>query len=181
MKTLVVVSGFAILLALTSCNNKVVPLQGAYQDKPYQIVTTASKDQVWNKLIDLFTAKGLAIKTIDKNDGIITTDNTSFLNSYTWERKGSVLANSDALVVCSRVRGLFTVSSSLKPTALTGQWAVRVTQEGDKTIVDTRLANATGKVEIENTGLYGYPVKETHDLIVKSTGLFEKAIETALK
>lgn len=180
MKMLFIKSGFAILLVLAGCNNRIVPLQGTYQDQPYQIVTTASKEQVWTKLVDLFTAKGLAIKTIDKNDGIITTDHTSFLDSYAWESKGGILTNPSALVVCSKVRGAFTIPASLKPTVLTGQWAVRVKQEGDKTIINTRLANAAGKIEIDHTG-YSYATKETYNLMVRSTGIFEKSIEAALK
>lgn len=181
MKTLFTTLSFACLFLIVGCNNKVIPLKNTYQDKSYKFANSSNKEQTWNKLIDLFTAKGLAIKTIDKNDGLITTDNTSFLNSYAWENKDGSLTNPNAFVVCSKVRGFLTLASSIKPDNITGQWTVRTKQEADKTIVDIRLANAGGKVVIENSGIYGSATKETHNLIVESTGIFEKSIEEALK
>lgn len=181
MKILSAPFGLGIILLFAGCNNKVIPLKGVYQDKPFEFTASAPKEDIWNKLIDVFTAKGLAIKTIDKNSGIITTDNTSFLNSYTYENKDGSLATPDAMVVCSKVRGTLTLSSSIKPDVITGQWAVRVKEDGNKTIVDTKLANAVGKVIIQNPLVNGQTVAETHDLIVKSTGIFEKTIEEALK
>jgi len=182
MKNVFKAFGFVLLLSIISCNNKVIPLQHAYQDKPYQFATSSTKEQVWNKLIDLFTSKGLAIKTIDKNDGLMTTDNSTFLNLYTWENKDGGLTNPNALVVCSKVRGPFTFAASLKPDDITGQWTVRTKQESNRTLVDIRLANASGKVVVENSSAYGQvATRETHNLIVESTGVFEKSIEEALK
>jgi L-arabinose isomerase len=129
----------------------------------------------------VFTTKGLAIKTIDKNSGVITTDNTSFINSYTYETKDGNLANPYAMVVCNKVRGLLTLSSLIKPDVITGQWAIRVKEDGNRTIVDTKLANVVGKVVIQNPPVNVQTVAETHNLIVKSTGVFEKTIEDVLK
>jgi len=181
MKDLFTTLSFACLFVIVGCNNKVVPLQNTYQDKPYEFATSSNKEQAWNTLIDLLTAKGLAIKTIDKNDGLITTENTSFLNSYAWENNDGSLTNPKAFVVCSKVRGPFTFPSSIRPDGITGQWTVRTKQEADKTIVNIKLSNAGGKVVIENSGIYGSATKETHNLIVESTGIFEKSIEEALK
>gem|GEM_PF-5183317 len=83
--------------------------------------------------------------------------------------------------MCSKVRGPFTFSASLKPNNIAGQWTVRTKQESGQTLVDISLANAEGEVEIENSGAYGNATKETHNLIVESTGVFEKSIEEALK
>jgi hypothetical protein len=175
-------SGIIILLTIISCNNNIVPLKGNYQDKPYEFVTSSSKDQIWDKLIDFLIAKGLAIKTIDKNSGVITTDNTSFINSYTWESKDGSLVNTDAFVVCSKYRGLLTFGPSIRPEVITGQWTVRVKQNGDNTIVVTNLSNAAGKIVFQNAGSNGQGMTtQTYDLTVKSTGLFEKTIENALK
>src|SRR3954471_10243109 len=122
MKAIFITISFAYLFLIVSCDNKVVPLQNTYQDKPYEFATSSNKEQAWNTLIDLLTAKGLAIKTIDKNDGLITTDNTSFLNSYAWENKDGSLTNPKAFVVCSKVRGPFTFPSSIRPEFIAGQW-----------------------------------------------------------
>ena len=183
MKPLFVLFSFTCLSLITSCNNKVVPLQQTYQDKPYQFSVAASKDQVWTRLIDVLTSKGLAIKTIDKNSGLITTDHTSFLSSYFFESKNGSLTNPNAIVVCTKVRGPFTFATSLKPESIAGQWTVITKQADDKTLVDIRLTNASGKVVVvEDGGTYGQGVtRETHNLLVKSTGVFEKSVENDLK
>ena len=181
MKTFKAALYFTCIIFGLSCNNKVVPLQKTYPDKSYEFSVSSPKDQVWTKLIDLLNTKGLAIKTIDKNSGVITTDNTSFINAYTWENKDGNLINPNALVICSKVRGPFTFATSLKPNSLTGQWTFLTQQKSDKTNVKISLANAAGEVVIENSRIYGSVTKETHNLIVKSTGVFEKEVEDALK
>ena len=92
------------------------------------------------------------------------------------------MVNPDAFVVCTKVRGPFTFATSLKPDAVNGQWTVITKQADDKTFIDIKLANASGKVVIEDTRTYGQEVtRETHNLTVISTGVFEKSIEEALK
>lgn len=182
MKAFSIAIGILCLSAVVSCNNKVVSLKQTYQDKPYEFAVLSSKDQVWTKLVDAMTTKGLVIKTIDKNTGLIATDQTSFLNSYSFENKDGSLTNPAALVVCTKVRGPFTFATSLKPTGVAGQWMVLTKQAGDKTLIGIKLANAAGKVVIEDAGTYGENVtRETHNLVVKSTGVFERSIEAALQ
>jgi hypothetical protein len=173
---------FAYLFLIVGCDNKVIPLKNKYEDKPYEFTVSNNKDLVWNKLIDLFTKKGLAIKTIDKTDGVITTDNASFINSYTWENKDGNLINPNALVVCSKFRGPFTLGTSLTPSAITGQWIVRIKQESDKTILNVKLANAIGKISIGDTGLNGHEsTLSTYELRIESTGVFEKLVADVLQ
>ncbi len=64
---------------------------------------------------------------------------------------------------------------------LTGQWAVHIKEEDNKTIIDTKLSNAMGRVVKRNAGSYGEVGTETHNIAVKSTGVFEKTIEEAFK
>ena len=96
---------------MIGCGNKVIPLKSKYQSRPYEFTVADNSELAWNKLIDLFTAKGVAIKKVDKNDGLITTDITSFLRSYTWENKDGSLINPDAFVVCSKFRGPLTLAT----------------------------------------------------------------------
>src|SRR6476620_6583690 len=145
MKPLFVVFAFTSLLVM-GCDNKVIPLQNTYQDKSYEFSVPSAKDKVWTELIDLFHTKGVAIKTIDKKEGVITTENTSFLNSYSWEDKNGGLTNPNAFVVCSKVRGTFTFPPSLKPDSVTGQLTVLLKEESDKTFVSIGLTNASGVV-----------------------------------
>jgi hypothetical protein len=178
MKAFLIV-GFASLFYMVSCNNKLVPLQRTYQDKPYEFSST-SKEEAWKKIINFFTSKGLTIKSIDKNSGLITTENTSFLNSYTWENKNGSLTNPNAFVVCNKVRAPFTYTRALKPDIITGQWVIRLKEEGARIIITTRLTNATGKVVIDNSASYDQGPEESYNLTVQSTGIFEKTIEEAL-
>lgn len=164
------------LFIFASCHNKLMSFQEDYST-PHQFISSSSKDQVWDQLIDLLMAKGIALMTLDKNSGVITSDKTSFLNSYTWERKKGGLLNPNAMVVCSQLR-IFGIP--LKPEIVSGQWAFRIKEQADKTIVIISLVNATGKIVVENTSS-PHTTRETNNLVVKSTGLFEKTIEDALK
>jgi len=103
---------------MIGCGNKVIPLKSKYQDRPYEFTVADNRELAWNKLIDLFSAKGLTIKKIDKNDGLITTDITSFLRSYTSENKDGSLINPDAFVVCSKFRDPLTLATSFTPSHL---------------------------------------------------------------
>jgi hypothetical protein len=183
MRALFILLSFVLIIFTSSCNNKVVPLKHQYQSNPYQFSSASSRDVVWNKLIDFLTASSLAIKMVDKNSGLITTDNTSFLDSFAWENKEGNLTNPSALVVCSKVRGLFTFGTSLKkPDYVTGQWTIRIKEETDSITVAVKLANAAGQIIIGDQVLNnGYSTRETYNLAVKSTGVFEKSIEDALK
>jgi hypothetical protein len=69
---------FVLVFLIISCNNKVIPLKNSYQSTAYESSTALDKDETWSALIDLFTTNGLPIKTIDKADGVITTDYVSF-------------------------------------------------------------------------------------------------------
>ena len=167
---------------MIGCGNKVIPLKSKYQDRPYEFTVADNRELAWNKLIDLFTAKGLTIKNIDKNDGLITTDITSFLRSYTWENKDGSLINPDAFVVCSKFRGPLTLATSFTPSLITGQWIVRINQRADKIVLSVKLANASGKISIADTVLHGQETATTtYELKIESTAVFEKSVEDALK
>lgn len=181
MKTFSAAFSFTILLLSIGCNFKTTPLKGVYQDKTYNFVTSDSKEKVWNKLLDFFTTEGLVIKTIDKTSGLIVTDITSFLNSYTREAKDGSLIDSNAKVVYSKVRGQLTFALTNKPDVITGQWIVRVKEQADTTIVGIKLANIDGRIVLQDSSANRIVPEANYKLIVKSTGVFEKAVQAALK
>lgn len=176
MKIFLTLTAFTCLLCMFSCNNKVVALQNNYQDKPYQFSVSSSKEKTITELVDVLTSKGFAIKTVDQNMGLITTDNASFLRSYSFENKDGSLTNPNAIVVCTKVRGPLTFSTSIKPESVTGQWILITKQSNNKTLVTISLANAEGKV-IE--GDSNEDSKRIYNLLVKSTGAFEKSVESS--
>lgn len=182
MKNFFKLFNLVLVFLIVGCNNKIIPLKNSYQASAYEFATSQDKDETWNTLIDLFTVKGLPIKTINKADGVITTDYISFLNSYTWENKDGSLTNPNAFVVCSKFRGPFTLATSLTPTTLTGQWLVRIKRASDKTVVTIKLANVIGKIGSGDINSQGdFTSITTHDLQVESTGIFEKSVENKLK
>jgi len=182
MKTILSTLILACLFSTTGCSNKVIPLQHTYQDGPYQFSVSLTKDDIWTKLVEALTSKGLAVQTIDKNTGLISTGNISFLNAYSFEDKEGNLSNPGSLVVCTKVRGPFTFNSSIKPDSVMGQWTVLTKQTDGKTLIAIRLVNAYGKIVVEENDIYGKSAsRETHHLGVKSTGVFEKSVEAAFK
>ncbi|WP_298391264.1 hypothetical protein [Hydrotalea sp.] len=84
---------------------------------------------------EFFTQKGIAIKAIDKTDGIITTENTSFMNAYTWENLEHQLMNPAACVVCAKYKSWMAIGPSFLPQSVTGQWIVHVYEQNNKTVV----------------------------------------------
>lgn len=182
MNRFLILFNLVLVFLIVSCDNKIIPLKNSYQATAYEFTTSQDKDETWNTLIDLFTVKGLPIKTINKADGVITTDYISFLNSYSWENKDGSLTNPNAFVVCSKFRGPFTFATSFSPTTLTGQWLVRIKQASDKTFVTVKLANVKGKIGSGDINSNGDVTSlTTYDLQVESTGIFEKIVETKLK
>lgn len=181
IKTFSAAFSFIILLLFIGCHLRTAPLKGVYQEKTYDFVTSDSKEKVWNKLLDFFTTEGLIIKTIDKPSGLIVTDVTSFLHSYTQEAKNGSLIDPNAQVVCSRAKGSLTLAVQKKPDVITGQWIVRVKEETDKTVVSVKLANIDGRIVLQDSTANRVVPEANFYLTVKSTGVFEKAIETFLR
>lgn len=101
------------------------------------------------------------------------------MNSYAFEKNDGSLTNPAAYVVCTKVRGLFTLGASLKPQLVTGQWVLRLKETNDKTHIDMRLANTMAVIVDGDANQTDE--NRTHALIVKSTGAFEKEIEQALQ
>ncbi|HJV19319.1 MAG TPA: hypothetical protein VJ552_05520 [Sediminibacterium sp.] len=167
MKYLTLTLVFTITIIFSGCENKLIPLKGIYSS-PYKVKFSSSRESLWPKLIEIITSKGLSIKTLDEKAGVITTDNTSFIDKYTWENEDGSLLNSKAFVVCNKYRGILTLSKSLNPANISGQWSFFVKQGSNNTTLEISLANAIGKID-------------GHLLTVKSTGEFEKSINALLQ
>lgn len=157
---------------------KPVPLKGTYSDKPYEVISEKSFDQVWTNVIDLFATKGLSIKLIDKSSGLIVSEKTSFINDYTFEDKLGKLINPDASVVLETVtyEGF---NQTLKPEKITGEWNVRIKDNGNnKTSVNVNLTNIDAKLIIAGSA---YTAAQNITFEGKSTGQFEELISSLVK
>jgi hypothetical protein len=177
MKFIILLSTITFLLS--GCGFRTIPLANNYADKPYEF-GISSIDDAWKKVVEYLVEKGIAIKVIDKSSGLLTTESTSFLNSFTWENKDGSLMNPGAYVVCNKVRGPLQMTSSLKPTVLNGQWVFLFKQEGEKSYLVIRLANTQGKVAEVQVGNDTESSGYSYNLEVKSTGQFEESIQGML-
>jgi hypothetical protein len=169
MRTITITLLSAILLLLSGCGPKLQPFRGSYSDKPFQIETIKSKEEVWNKIIELFATRGLTIKLIDKSSGLIVSEKTSFLNSYTVENENGTLVDPNAFIVCDRMVWQTVEQAPLK---VSGEWNIRLVETTGKTLINVNLVN----IEI----IY-YSLAEPLYAKGKSTGKFEKIISDFIK
>jgi hypothetical protein len=169
MKTftaIVVLVSFAVVLS--GCATTVVPVKGTYVDKPFEISTEKSKEEVWNKVVDFISVRGIGIKTIDKASGLLVTNMMSFVDSYSYENWDTTLANPGAFVVCDKPMW---GSMLEKPDKISGNWYIHVVESEGRVLVTVILAN----LEV------GYPGDSSPSVRPKSTGKFEGMIADAVK
>jgi hypothetical protein len=164
---------------LVSCVSiKTVSIKGNYTDPLYQITSDKRLDQVWDKLLDVFAKRGLAIKIIDKSSGVIVSEPS--ILTVTTENKDFTVKDSKAFIVvpqtfdpANRKYTPITKNSEVR-----GEWNVRVKQDGEQTLLYISISNI--KYEA-----YDYHTRRINkDIILidyKSTGVFEKIIEAVIK
>ena len=175
---------------LNSCaTTKIIPLKGVYAEMPIEIKSNLSFDAVWDKLIDLFAQKGLAIKIIDRSSGLIISDR-SLLKTTTEDSKGKIDDPTAWIVVpkqknpsTGREEPISGTSSGVYakkmiPNDVIGDWNVRIKKLDDgKTSINVNIVNvryediAPGSGYKKEFNLYGY----------KSTGVFENLITNTIK
>jgi hypothetical protein len=168
MKTITIALLSANLFLFYGCGPQLVALKGTYSDKPFQIETTKSKEEVWNRIIELFATKGLSIKLIDKSSGLIVSEKTSFLNTYTVENSDGTIVDPNAFIVCDKV---VWQTVEQKPRTVNGEWNIRLVENSGKTLINVNLVN------IEATFYPGQPLYGSG----RSTGKFEKIISEFIK
>jgi len=163
-------------LALSSCTvHKVIPISEDYYD-PKTIETTASFDQVWDKVIDLFAQNGLSIKVIDRTSGLIVAERG--LLPSTIELDPGKLKNPKAYAVSPKVR----YATRDKPLyyELTGEWNVRLKKSDKGTVISINISNVEGKYvaydDHSNAIVY-----TKHCPTCRSTGAFEENISNFIK
>ena len=125
-----VVSFGIIILSIYGCNPQMIPLKSKYVDIPIETTVTKSPDSIWLAITDLFAAKGLKIKSIDKKEGLITTKRTSFISAYSFEDSSGRLEQSQAWVVLPRV---FQNKDQWIPKKIYSQWKIQVTEGKNET------------------------------------------------
>lgn len=172
MKQAFLFAGSFFLLLLTGCGPRIYPVAHTYQIDGYEFNSKFSKEEIWNKTIAFFISKGMSIKSLSKEDGLITTEPTSFLHSYTEEDEYGNLKNPYAFIVTNRYGFWYAPGSRYAiPVQLTGQWIVWIRENKDNTThIRIKLANTMGR--FSEGSILPIPT-------VRSTGIFEFSIESA--
>jgi hypothetical protein len=167
-----------VAFAFSSCGSMVsVPLKGNYVEKPIEITSSKSYDQVWSNVIDLFATKGLSVKLIDKSSGLIVSEKTSLMNNYSFETENGGLVNPDAYIVLDKhsISGY----KQLSPGSVTAEWNVRIKAiDNNSTIINVNLTNINAILNIPGNQ---YAAASVVTFTGKSTGNFEKLIAEIVK
>ncbi len=127
----------AVAIFLTSCSSKFIPLKSKYPTEPYIIETTRSKEDVWDAIIDLFAQKGIGIRIIDKQSGLIISDSKLEL-AVTTEDKSGKLIDPNAHVVAKSFYDPGP-NKTVKPSFSIGEFNIRIKEAGGKTIININL------------------------------------------
>lgn len=165
-----------IITIFYSCTAKVYTLKGNYEDKPFEIVSEKKVDVVWSNIIDLFATKGLSIKVIDKNSGLIVSEKTSLIYNYTFEDGNGKPKDKTAFVVLGKINYL---GSNINPDKITGEWNIRIKEmPNGKTSINVNLTNIDATTYIPASQ---YNPMQNLTFHAKSTGKFEEIISNAVK
>lgn len=167
-----------VTTSLMSCSPVVTPLTGSYMEKPYEIKVDKDFEQVWSNVIDLFARKGLSIQVIDKASGLIVSEQTSLLQSYTFEDSNGKLIDNNAWIIVQKI----TLSRQvLLPIRFLGSWNIRLKKIDDnKTIINVNLNINSAQGQWYNT-MTGKPSGIFYTMSAKSTGNFEKMISNMIQ
>src|ERR1035438_5191369 len=72
-------------IVFVGCGPTLQVVKGNYQSKPFEIYSDKSQDEVWKRIIELFSTNGISIRLIDKSSGLIVSDKNSFTSNSTVE------------------------------------------------------------------------------------------------
>lgn len=128
---------FSIVIVLatsiiTACNPVSIPLKGKYESNPIEISSTQSIDSAWSRIASLFAAQGLAIKSLDKQKGLLISTKTSFISAYSFEHSNGELDKTQAWVVLQKV---FVKEKQWYPKSIYSQWTIQVDETKDGTLI----------------------------------------------
>ena len=170
-------SVIAIIILASCITVKSYPIRGNYPAQPFEISSTQTFDQAWDKLIDLFAQKGLPIKIIDRSSGLIISDRTAL--KATNEDKNLLPRDKNSWIVVPYVYSFAKnkkVSMESVPNVY-GEWNVRIKKMAEGVLINVNIVN----VVTEEPASYKTPATLVRIPDYKSTGVFENIIATFIK
>lgn len=168
----------SLIVLLTSCTAKMIPIRGSYPEPPITESTQTPIDSVWSNLIDYIAQKGMSIKVIDKSSWLLVTEDYSFEGAYSHENKKGVLVDPKALVVTSAIRAVNTNQGYIGPDRVLGNWNVRLKPNGNGTLINVNLTNLR-TFDYNSSSRGGQYTERTYQ--IKTTGIFERTIIENIK
>jgi hypothetical protein len=182
-----IIVGLFLIWTFSSCSTgKLIPLKGQYPATPIVIDSPNSFEKTWDRLVDLFAQKGLAIKIIDKSSGLIVSEN-SRMPATIEDKNGKVYDPTAFIVIPVRRIGseLIPVSGKtsgpyakkIKANDVFGEWNVRIKPNGTGSTINVNITNVSYEDYLTATKSY-HPVS-IYDY--KSTGVFENQIAELIK
>lgn len=160
---------FTFVVILFSCGYKVIPLKNSYFSGNFIDSVQATKEEVWDKAVDLFAQQGLSIHIIDKESGLITSNAGNI--PWSFEKQNGILVDTNAFVVIPRIvpKGGDFKQAVNRYSYLTAEWNIRIKSRGAWTIVNINLVNVNGHE-------LGRTVRLTPLVEYRSTEVFERLI-----
>jgi len=155
-------------LLLSSCAAK--QLSRNYQ-QVHKTYSSKSKDEVWKKIIEFMAINGVSPQVLDKESGLIVSQDMDFVSNYTFEDGDGGLENPKAWIVVED----YSYDSMLLPyqlESITGIWNIRVAEEAGKTLINVNLVRLTGNWY----GTAGANRNQRVRVNAQSLGNFEKMI-----
>lgn len=177
-----------LFVTLISCSAKIIPLKGQYPATPMIFNTENSFEKSWDKLIDIFAQKGLAIKLIDKSSGLLISERS--LLTATTENKEGVIVNKTAFVVIPKIienGATYTATGKIIDPSkdkkknvsypVYGEWNVRIKSSSSGSTVNVNINNVTYDEYSNKAKMSFSKALNTY----RSTGAFENLIYDLIK
>lgn len=158
----------SLTLGISGCRSTFIPIKGSYGGGSHQVRSDHSREEVWNRIVELFAVRGLAIKFIDKPSGLIIAERGSFLHSSTQEWPSGELVDPKAAIVYEK---LMFGGMNIKPDDVTAEWNIRIAEEHGTTLINVNLVNIEVVYRTDPPEVRGG----------RSTGEFEQSILDYLK
>jgi len=121
---------FAAMIGITAingCNINSIPFKGKYADSPVEITSTKPIDSIWLNITQLFAGKGLSIKKLKKEKGLIVSTKSSNNPAYTFEDKDGQLIEPEAWIVLEEE---WVNKKKWNPKKIFCQWNIQITETG---------------------------------------------------
>ncbi|MEX6689244.1 hypothetical protein QTN47_17170 [Danxiaibacter flavus] len=164
----------ALILLLSACSPKAVPLKNTYDTKPFEVVSKSDFETVWGRVIEMFAKQGIGIKIIDKSSGLIVAENTAA--PVTTEDKNGNLLNPKAWAVIQKI---YDPASGKYLYAKEGniEWNIFVKRNQDSTTtVNINLINVSNISSFYAVGNTSVNLSKTNRSRAISTKVFEKQV-----